>query len=114
MPAQVRNSKDIAAQGSEIYERLFRKEFEPKWSGRYAAIDISSERAFVADFEITRDQLAHDRTVARQMNELFEPGRWTGRGVVVPRPIPRNDDTHDAAPSSIAAPSTEGRPRRRR
>jgi hypothetical protein len=50
MSYQPQNSEDIAARGSEIYDRLYRAEFEPKWSGRYAAIDVNSERAFVEDF----------------------------------------------------------------
>jgi hypothetical protein len=50
MSHQAQDSKDIAAQGSAIYERRYRAEFEPKWLGRYAAIDVDSERAFVEDF----------------------------------------------------------------
>jgi hypothetical protein len=50
MTYQQATSKEIAARGSEIYERKFRAEFEPKWSGRYAAIDIDTEQAFVEDF----------------------------------------------------------------
>jgi hypothetical protein len=50
MSNQPQSSQDIAAQGSAIYERRYRAEFEPKWSGRYAAIDVTSEQAFVEDF----------------------------------------------------------------
>lgn len=53
MSYPLQNSEDIAAQGSAIYERRYRAEFEPKWSGRYAAIDIKSEQAFVEDFPET-------------------------------------------------------------
>jgi hypothetical protein len=45
-----RSSKEIAERGSDIYDRLYRAEFESKWRGRYAAIDIRSEKAVVEDF----------------------------------------------------------------
>jgi hypothetical protein len=48
--AEGSSSKDIAEQGLAIYDRLYRKEFESKWLGRYAAIDIKSEKAIVEDF----------------------------------------------------------------
>jgi hypothetical protein len=44
------SSKDITERGSAIYDRLYRTEFESKWRGRYAAIDINSEQAVVEDF----------------------------------------------------------------
>jgi len=50
MSFQPPNSQDIAGRGSAIYERLYRATFEPKWSGRYAAIDINSELAYVEDY----------------------------------------------------------------
>jgi hypothetical protein len=45
-----RSSKDITDRGMAIYDRLYRTEFESKWLGRYAVIDINSERAIVEDF----------------------------------------------------------------
>jgi hypothetical protein len=45
-----RSPAAIAAQGSEIYDRLYRADFEAKWLGRYAAVDIESEQAIVEDF----------------------------------------------------------------
>jgi hypothetical protein len=45
-----RSSKDITERGSAIYDRLYRAEYESKWRGRYAAIDIDSEKAIVEDF----------------------------------------------------------------
>jgi hypothetical protein len=58
MPDQVKSSKyitepsskDITERGLAIYDRLYRTEFESKWLGRYAAIDINSEKAIVEDF----------------------------------------------------------------
>jgi hypothetical protein len=44
------SSKEITERGSAIYDRLYRAEFESKWRGRYAAIDINSEKAIVEDF----------------------------------------------------------------
>jgi hypothetical protein len=51
-PANViaRRSAAIAARGEEIYDRLYRADFEAKWLGRYAAVDIESEQAIVEDF----------------------------------------------------------------
>lgn len=40
--------KTIADRGSQIYSTKYQKEYEEKYSGRYAAIDIQSEEAFVA------------------------------------------------------------------
>ena len=50
MNVQIADTKEIAARGAEIYDRLYRSQFEPVWSGRYAAIDIDTEQAFVEDF----------------------------------------------------------------
>jgi hypothetical protein len=50
MSYQPTTPKEIARLGSEIYERKYRSEFEQKWLGRYAAIDIDSQKAFVEDF----------------------------------------------------------------
>ena len=50
MAIQTADTKEITARGAEIYDRLYRSEFELNWSGRYAAIDIDTERAFVDDF----------------------------------------------------------------
>jgi len=50
MPDQPPNPREIAKRGTEIYDRNYRGEYERKWRGRFAAIDIESERAYVADF----------------------------------------------------------------
>ena len=50
MSYQAPNPREIAERGSEIYDRKYRDEYERKWRGRFAAIDITNERAFVADF----------------------------------------------------------------
>jgi hypothetical protein len=47
------SSKDIADQGLAIYNRLYRADFESKWLGRYAAVDLVSEQAFVEEFPET-------------------------------------------------------------
>jgi hypothetical protein len=41
---------EIAAKGAEIYERKYRSEFEREHQGQFVAIDIGTERAFLADF----------------------------------------------------------------
>jgi hypothetical protein len=65
MSYQPPSPQELADRGSQIYERKYRSEFEPKWKGRYAAIDIDSERAFVEDFP--------EEAIARARKEL--PGK---------------------------------------
>jgi hypothetical protein len=40
----------IAHRGNAIYGHKYKAVFEPKWRGRFAAIDIDSEQAYVADY----------------------------------------------------------------
>jgi hypothetical protein len=40
----------IAKRGAEIYDRLYRSDYEKKCRGRFAAIDIESEKAYLGDF----------------------------------------------------------------
>jgi hypothetical protein len=54
------SSKDIADRGSAIYNRLYRVDFEARWRGRYAAVDIKSEQAVIEEFPETA--LAKART----------------------------------------------------
>src|ERR1035437_2727943 len=35
--------------GHEIYERKFREEFEKNYHGKYVAIDVDTEQAFIGD-----------------------------------------------------------------
>lgn len=39
----------IAEKGEKLYEERFRAEYEPNHSGKFLAIDIDSEQAFLAD-----------------------------------------------------------------
>jgi hypothetical protein len=48
-----RSSREIADRGLAIYNRLYRADFESKWRGQYAAIDIKSEQAVVEEFPET-------------------------------------------------------------
>ena len=50
MSYQPPNAREIAERGTKIYERKYRADYEKKWRGRFAAIDIDSENAYVADF----------------------------------------------------------------
>ena len=45
--------KEITDQGAAIYDRLYRADFESKWVGRYAAVDIRSEQVTVEDYPET-------------------------------------------------------------
>ena len=76
MSYQPPNSQDIAARGLAIYERRYRAEFEPKWSGRYAAIDVKSEKAFVEDFP----ELALRKARAALPDSMFYLVRIGSRG----------------------------------
>jgi hypothetical protein len=49
MPSQYPNARDIAAKGSEIYDRKYRAQFERHHNGQFAAIDINKELAYLAE-----------------------------------------------------------------
>jgi hypothetical protein len=76
MAYQPMNSREVAARGAEIYDRRYRSEFEPKWSGRYAAIDVATEQAFVEDFP----EQALARARATVPDQLFYLVRIGSRG----------------------------------
>jgi hypothetical protein len=48
MTFQHPNAREIAAKGSDIYDRRYRSEFERLHDGEFVAIDIDSEAAYVA------------------------------------------------------------------
>lgn len=50
MSYQPLSAREIAERGTKIYDRKYRADYEKKWRGRFAAIDINSEDAYVADF----------------------------------------------------------------
>jgi hypothetical protein len=52
----------IAERGVAIYRRRYAAEFERKWRGRFAAIDIDTEQAYVADYP--EEALAEARRAA--------------------------------------------------
>jgi hypothetical protein len=39
----------LAQKGEEIYDKKFKKEYEQKYQGKFVAIDIGTEQAFLAD-----------------------------------------------------------------
>ncbi len=47
MSAQLNNPKAIAEKGEKIYEEHFKKEFEAKHMGKFAAIEVLGGKAFV-------------------------------------------------------------------
>jgi hypothetical protein len=49
MPLSLSNPKAIAERGEEIYNRLYRAEYEQNRRGKFVAIDIDTERSYVAD-----------------------------------------------------------------
>jgi len=58
--ADKRDAHEITSKGQEIYERKYRAEFEQRYRGRFAAIDLASENAYLGDFpeEALRDAKA--------------------------------------------------------
>ena len=40
----------IVALGSEIYARKFKKDYEQRFYGKFAVIDITTEKAYIGDF----------------------------------------------------------------
>jgi hypothetical protein len=50
MTAQPRSARSIAERGIAIYRKKYLADFERKWRGRFAAIDIDTEQAYVADY----------------------------------------------------------------
>ena len=44
------NAHEITTKGAAIYDRRYRMEFERDHRGQFAAIDINSEQAYLADF----------------------------------------------------------------
>jgi len=62
MTYQPPDPRVIAERGMKIYDRIFRAKYERESRGRFAAIDINSERAYVADYP--EEALARARTAA--------------------------------------------------
>jgi hypothetical protein len=50
MNSQAPTARSIAARGLAICRAKYLADFERKWRGRFAAIDIYSEQAYVADY----------------------------------------------------------------
>jgi hypothetical protein len=62
MSFQYRRPHEITAKGSDIYDRRYRTEFERLHNGEFAAIDIESEAAYLAD--LPENALAKARAAA--------------------------------------------------
>jgi hypothetical protein len=43
------NPRQLAEKGEAIYKAKYQQEYERLYAGKYAAIDITTEKAFVAD-----------------------------------------------------------------
>jgi len=42
--------REMAARGERIYAEKYKQDYEAKYRGQFAAIDVISEKAFVAEF----------------------------------------------------------------
>jgi hypothetical protein len=62
MSFQHPNPHEIAAKGSDIYDRRYRAEFEQLHRGEFAAIDINTEAAYLA--ELPEEALSKARAAA--------------------------------------------------
>jgi hypothetical protein len=49
MPRVFANPTEIAKAGEKIYDKNFRTKLEAKHPGQFVAIDVNSEKAFIAD-----------------------------------------------------------------
>jgi len=49
MPHVFANPAEIASAGQKVYDEKYRVEYEAKHPGKFVAIDVNSEKAFVAD-----------------------------------------------------------------
>lgn len=45
----ITNPKEIAERGDRIYNEKYRAEYETKYLGKFVAIDVLAEEAFIAD-----------------------------------------------------------------
>jgi len=43
------NPRQLAEKGEAIYKAKYQQEYERQYPGKYAAIDVTTEKAFVAD-----------------------------------------------------------------
>jgi hypothetical protein len=50
MSSKPSDAKTITMRGDAIYRRKYLVDFQRKWRGRFAAIDIETEQAYVADY----------------------------------------------------------------
>jgi hypothetical protein len=50
MNDQTPTARTIAERGLAIYRRKYLADFERQWRGHFAAIDIDSEEAYIADY----------------------------------------------------------------
>ncbi len=50
MTYQPPSAQSVAERGIDIYRKRYLADFEVKWRGRFAAIDIGTEQAYVADY----------------------------------------------------------------
>jgi hypothetical protein len=48
-PTPTQNPKQLAEKGESIYKNKYQADYERLHAGKYVAIDINSEKAFVAD-----------------------------------------------------------------
>jgi hypothetical protein len=44
------HEESIVKRGEEIYARKYKKDYENRYYGKFAAIDIDTEKAYVSDF----------------------------------------------------------------
>jgi hypothetical protein len=50
MSSEQSDRESIAKRGIAIYREKYLSDFDPKWRGRFAAIDVDTQEAYVADF----------------------------------------------------------------
>ena len=58
MNAKTEEAALTAARAEEVYERLYRQEYERDRNGQFVVIDVDSEKAYVSDTPESAFQLA--------------------------------------------------------
>lgn len=67
----------VAAKGREIYERKYRGDYEARFLGKYVAIDVVTETAFMGDTPVEAIQNAKSGNNSDHLLHLIRVGDTT-------------------------------------
>lgn len=106
MSADHPNPRDITAKGETIYTSKYRSEYELRYLGQFAAIDIGTENAYVGEFP--EAALAKARAASRSgifyLVRIGSPGAFKisglSRALDTRSPMKRSWQAYHASPST--------------